>query len=157
MPVQPQNVPAALASSSDVAWLCLLQLWTKPDGSDKLYVVNNSEPVVSRGVTFEPFPFSVLLPADDSDSLPQVTLTLSNVDQRLTEYVRGLPVAPYVVVELVTSSYPDVIEKSLSFLKLVSVTYDAMTITGKLDVDNFLAQKFPAESYTPPQFPALFR
>lgn len=154
--VQAVNIPAAIASSSTVAWLCLLTIWTG-DGSDALRVVNNSEPIVSRGNQFEPFPFSVTLPTDDSQSMPQVTLVLSNVDNAIIEFVRGQVIAPNIAIEIVTSAYPDTVEKSLTFLKLVSVTYDAMVVQGRLDVDDFLAQKFPAESYVPPQFPGLFR
>ncbi len=153
--VQAVNVPAALASSSDVAWLCLLTITAQ--GLPPLYVVNNSVPVVSRGIQYEPYPFQVTLPADDSESLPQVQLVLSNVDNAIIEFIRSQLVAPAIAIEIVTSAYPDIVEKSLTFLKLVSVTYDAMTIQGRLDVDNFLAQKFPAESYVPPQFPGLFR
>lgn len=153
--VQPVNVPAALASSSDVAWLCLLTI-TAQD-LPPLYVVNNSEPVVSRGITFAPYHFEVTLPTDDSDRLPQVSLVISNVDRAIVEFIRGQQVAPGIAIELVTSAYPDVVEKSLTFLKLTSVTYDAMTVQGSLDVDNFLTQKFPAEAYVPPLFPGLFR
>jgi hypothetical protein len=157
MPVQPQNVPAALSSSSPVAWLFLLHIWRSGDEVNALHVVNNSEPVVSRGTTFEPYPFTVELPADDSESAPSVTLVISNLDAAIVEFIRGQAVAPNIWIELVTSAYPDVVEKALTFLRLVSVTYDAMVITGRLDVDDFLSQRFPAESYVPSLFPALFR
>jgi hypothetical protein len=156
MPVQPQNVPAALASSSPVAWLFLLTIWTG-DGSNALRVVNNSEPIVHHGYSFEPYPFTVELPADDSESAPSVTLVISNLDAAIVEFIRGQAYAPNIWIELVTSAYPDVTEKQLSFLRLVSVTYDAMVITGRLDVDDFLSQRFPAEAYVPSLFPALFR
>lgn len=154
--MQGQNIPAALATSSDVAWLCLLKIWTGT-GADALYVVNNSEAIVSRGQRYEPFPFQVTLPSDDSESMPQVRLTLANVDAAIIEFVREQATAPNIVIELITSAFPDVVEKSLTFLKLINVSYDAMTIEGQLNVDDFLAQKFPAEAYVPPLFPALFR
>ena len=153
--VQPVNVPPALASSSEVAWLCLLTI-TAP-GLAPLYVVNNSEAVVSRGITFEPYPFAVTLPQDDSDTLPTVRLTISNIDRSIIEFVRSQPEAPAIAIELVTSAYPDLVEKSLTFLKLTSVTYNALTVDGNLDVDNFLTQRFPSESYVPPLFPGMFR
>jgi hypothetical protein len=156
MPVQPVNVPSALASSSPVAWLFLLTI-TADGNPTPLRVVNNSEPVVSRGMTFEPYPFTVELPADDSESAPSVSLVISNLDAALVEFVRGQSVAPHIGIELVTNAYLDVVEKSLTFLKLVSVTYDAMVISGRLDVDDFLSQRFPGEAYVPSLFPALFR
>lgn len=152
---QPENVPAALASSSNVAWLVLLTITAA--GLPPLYVVNNSEQITSRGNVFEPYPFAVTLPSDDSEQMPTVTLTISNLDASIIDFVRGQRDAPTVAIELVTSAYPDIVEKSLTFLKLVAVTYDAMTLQGRLDVDDFLTQRFPAEAYVPPLFPGLFR
>lgn len=154
MPIQ--NIPAALASSIDAAWLCLLTI-TDASGGDPLRVVDNTVAVVSRGNTFEPYPFQVMLPADDSEQLPKVTLNISNLDAAIVEYIRESILAPKIAVELVTSQYPDQVEVSLTFLTLTGVTYDAMTVSGQLDVDTFLTGKFPAEAYTPVQFPALFR
>lgn len=153
--VQPVNVPPALASSSEVAWLCLLTITA--EGQPPLYVVNNSEPVVSRGITYAPYPFNVTLPQDDSDTLPSVRLVISNIDRAIVEFIRGQAVAPDIAVELVTSAYPDIVEKALTFLRLTNVSYTALTVEGSLDVDNFLTQRFPAESYVPPLFPGLFR
>jgi Domain of unknown function (DUF1833) len=157
MPVSAQNTPAALAPSSPVVWLCLLHIWVSGQEANVLRVVNNSEAVDSRGMHFEPYPFTVELPTDDSESLPSVSLVISNLDAVIVEFIRGQETAPNIAIELVTSAYPDLVEKSLTFLKLVSVTYDAMTVSGRLDVDDFLSQRFPGEGYVPSLFPALFR
>jgi len=149
------NVPSLLATATPVVWLALLRI-TAP-GETPVALVNNSEPVTSRGLVYQPFPFAITLPADDSETLPRVTLSLSNVDQLLVEYIRGAVEPPKIEVELITSAYPDTVEKALTFLKLVDVSYDAITISGTLTLDNFLTQAFPAEAYTPPYFPALFR
>lgn len=149
------NIRAALESSSNVAWLALLTI-TDASGHT-LRVVNNSVAVVSRGNTFEPYPFDVTLPQDDSEQLPSVSLVISNLDAAIIEYVRESIEPPGIAIELVTSQYPDQVEVSLTFLRLGSVTYDAMTVSGQLAVDNFLTQKFPAEAYDPVAFPALFR
>lgn len=153
--MQPQNIPGALATSSPVAWLALLTITAA--GRDPLRVVNNSQPVLSRGMTFDPYPFALTLPADDSESLPQVRLTISNIDRRIVEFLRGAATAPTIAIELVTSAFPDLVEKSLTFLALTQVGYDALTVTGTLNVDDFLAQRFPGEGYVPPLFPGLFR
>jgi hypothetical protein len=149
------NTPAALESSSPVAWLFLLTI-TAP-GEPPLRVVNNAAPIMSRGLEFVPYPFDIVLPADDSDTLPQLTLRISNLDAAIVEFVRESIDPPSIAVELVTSAFPDFVEQSFTFLKLVSVTYDAMELSGRLDVDNFLSQRFCSEGYTPPQFPGLFR
>jgi hypothetical protein len=153
--VNPLNVPTVNASATGIAWIFLLTL-TMP-GLTPLLVCNNNEPFVSRGQTFQPFPFKITLPSDDSDTLPKVSLEIANVSGEIIEFIRTSKFAPKVVVELVTSAYPDIVEKQLNFLKLTSVTYDAMTVSGSLDMDNFLSQKFPVEGYTPIPFPAIFR
>lgn len=153
--VQPVNVPAALATSSPVAWLCLLTITAV--GLPPLRVVNNSVPITSRGQEYVPYPFDITLPADDSDTLPQVQLKISNVDREIIQFIRAQLEPPAIVVELVTSAYPDLVEKSLTFLRLTNVSYDALVVTGQLDVDDFLSQRFPAESYVPPLYPGLFR
>ena len=155
MPITAQNTAHAFASSSPVAWLFLLTITQA--GEEPLRVVNNNETIVSRGMAYAPFPFTVVLPPDDSESLPKVQLTLQNVDTSIIEYIRSQLTPPSITIELVTTAYPDQVEVGLNFLKLTSVTYDAIQIQGSLDVDNFLAQRFPAEAYMPPQFPGLFR
>lgn len=149
------NVPSVNASATEVAWLFLLTL-TMP-GLAPLRVCNNNQVFVSRGVAYEPFPFRITLPSDDSDSLPKVSLEIANVSGEIIDFIRTSQDPPTIVVELVTSAYPDIVEKQLNFLKLTSVTYDAMVVTGSLDMDNFLSQKFPSEGYTPVPFPAIFR
>ena len=155
MSIAPQNIGPALATSSSVAWLALLTI-THP-ALDALRVVNNSEPITSRGLVFEPYLFRLVLPQDDSESLPQVSLRVANLDRRIIDFVRSQPTPPSIAIELVTSAFPDLVEKSLTFLKLTAVDYDALELRGRLDVDDFLTQRFPAESYVPPLFPGLFR
>lgn len=156
MTVSPQNIAATQASATDVAWLFLLRISGSPTQTP-LYVVNNNEPIVSRGNVYQPFPFTVVLPPDDSEALPRVKLSLQNVDNSIIVFIREQLEPPDIAIELVTSAYPDIVEKSLTFLKLSSVTYDALVVEGSLDVDNFLSQRFPSEAYLPPQFPGLFR
>lgn len=151
-----QNIAAAIQPSSPVAWLFLLTI-SDNSGDPPLRVVNNAEAITSRGQVFEPYPFDVLLPQDDSESLPSVTLQIANLDPAIIEFVRRSTTPPTIAIELVTSQYPDTVESSLSFLRLSNVSYDALTLTGRLDVDNFLTQKFPGEGYVPPLFPAIFR
>ncbi len=122
-----------------------------------MYFVNNNEQVVSRGVTYEPFPFALVLPEDTGDRLPKVTITISNISGEIIQAIRAQSTAPDMKVEMVSSAYPDIVEKTLDFLQLRSVNYDAITITGQLEVVNVLTKGFPSESYDPVHFPGLFR
>jgi hypothetical protein len=150
-----RNVVELNNTSSPVAWLYLLTIRTK-DNPD-LCLVNNNEPITSNGIVYQPFPFALTLPADTNERLPSVTLTISNISAEIIEAVRSQPTAPTLKVELVSSAYPDIVEKRLDFLKLRSVTYDAMVVTGGLEVVNTLSSMFPSETYDPVHYPGMYR
>lgn len=142
------------ATSSDVVLLCLLT-FSLP-GFDSLRVVNNSVDIVSRGQTYTAYPFRISLPNDDSERLPTVTLQIDNVAGEIMDYIRSLPEAPTLLLEVVSTIDLNVVEKSVGFLKLQAVSYDAMTVSGTLTLDNYLTRRFPASDYDAIQFPAIF-
>jgi len=154
MPISAQNARYVFDPSTDAAFFFLLTVWTP--GDPEIHLVNNLEPVTSRGITFEPYPFSLTLPNDDTTKTPTVTLTIDNVDRRLIELIRGLPTAPNVKVELVTNKFPDLVEREIDYLKVRTVDYDAFRITFTLEIQNVMARQFPAGSYDPVQFSDLF-
>jgi hypothetical protein len=148
-------IQAANASQTEIAFLYLLTI-SEADGSNPLYLVNNTENVYSNGKTFVPYPFNLVLGADDGERLPTVTITIDNVSGELTEYIRGMAEPPQIMVELVTTADPNIIEKRLDFLRLRTVTYDALTVSGQLENVNVLTGRFPESSYSPVEFPALY-
>jgi len=150
----PNNIAHIQEFSSSVVWLYLLTIETPRNLP--LYLVNNNEEFVSNGITYLPYPFELVLPEDTGDKLPTVKLTISNVDGAIVDAIRGFATAPQISVQLVSSAYPDVIEKKLDYLQLRNVSYDAMTISGTLETINVLSRRFPDESYDPVHFPAIF-
>jgi len=156
MPLDQHNLPDVLASSSHSAWFFLLTITTSDPRDEPIRVVNNNEPVTSNGLKYQPYPFALTLPLDTGDKIPNITLTIDNVDQMLINAIRELEVAPTVRVQLVTSAFPDIVEKDLDFLKLRNVSYDAMAITATLEVASVWARRFPSEQIDPVHYPALF-
>jgi len=154
MPISPQNARHIFDPSTDAAFWFLLTVWTP--GDPEILLVNNLEPVVSRGKTYQPYPFSLVLPNDDTTKTPTVSITIDNVDRRLMELIRGLPTAPNVKVELITSKFPDLVEREIDYLKVRAVEYNAMSIQFTLEIQNVMARQFPAGSYDPVQFADLF-
>lgn len=144
---------AANKASSPIVWLTLLT-FTIP-GRTPLRVVNNTEDIVSRGNTFLSCGFEIILPNDDGDSMPNVKLTIPNADLLIIDWIRGFPIAPTLMMEIVLSSQPDIVERSIDWMRLANVTYDALQITGTLSVENVLSAGFPCEKYSPVRFPAL--
>ena len=155
MTIDARNVSDVMASSSNSAWFFLLTI-TPASGTEVIRLVNNNEPVESNGLKYMPYPFTLTLPLDTGDKIPQITLTIDNVDQSLVDAVRELELAPSIRVQLITSAFPDLVEKDLDFLRLRNVSYNAMTITGVLEVASIWARRFPAEVVDPVQYPSLF-
>lgn len=157
MPIQPNTIPYAQASSSEVVFLCLLT-FSIPEvpGTPPLYVVNNTVDIVSRGVLYSAYPFNIILPEDQPDKLPSVRIDIDNVDRSILNWIRGFSVAPTLKLEVITNVNYNIVERSIGFLKLSSVDYDALTIRATLNVDNILSRRFPADDYDPAQFPGLY-
>lgn len=155
MALSVQNTPAINASLTNTAFFYLLTI-TPPTGAEKIHLVNNTEPVVSNGLTFQPYPFTLSLPLDTGDKIPSIQLTIDNVDQSLTNAIRELETAPAIRIQLVTSTFPDLVEKDLDFLRLRNVNYNAISITGVLEIASIWARRFPAERVDPVRFPSLF-
>jgi hypothetical protein len=149
------NIGNLFEQNSSVVWMFLLRL---TDGNgETIYLVNNNEEVVSKGKTYIPFPFEVTLPADDGTKLPSLSISFANFADEIVTAIRGWITPPTIDIELVTSKYPDIIEKSLIGMTLRGITFDALTVSGTLEVKDILNSKFPSETYSPTRFPSLFR
>lgn len=155
MPISQQATPGVFSSASELIALVLLTF--RLPGYPDLRVVNNAVDITSRGQLFEAVGFKITLINQDSEKLPTVTLQIDNLDPRIIEYIRSLPEAPRMMLEVVTSAdnfqSP---EQSIDFLRLTSVNYNALVITAQLVLDNYLGARFPGGDYTPSEFPALF-
>jgi len=153
--MDPRNIRELQLTSSEAVWLFLLTIKVK--GNPDLCFVNNNEQVISNGIIYEPFPFALNLPSDNGESQPKVTLTISNISDEIIKAIRSQVEAPILRVQMVSSAFPDIVEKDLDFLQLRNVSYDAISITGQLEVINVLTRGFPADQYDPVHYPGLFR
>lgn len=146
-------IAAAQRTTSDVVWLCLLTI----TGSSFTHrFVNNNEEVISRGQTYIPYPFKIVLPVVDGQQAASVKLEIDNVDQAIVQAIRELLTPPKITLEIVTSLDFDQPEIAVEDLVLRDVTYNAMTIEGTLRQVGILNQTFPVGSYDPVEFPGLF-
>ena len=102
-------VNAALAQENPDPFLVLLAI-SHPNMPEPLRVVNNTEEIVSNGKTYVPFPFEVVLGMDDAEQLPEVRLTIDNVERALVETIRLAQDAPKVSLRVVLASQPSVVE-----------------------------------------------
>lgn len=145
--------PAIYQTTTNEAFLWLLTITTS---KENILLVNNMEDIVSRGQKYTAYPFDISLPVEDGSKALALTIKIDNVDQVLIEAIRGFLEPPVMKLELVLSSDLNTVEKKIDFLRLSNVEYDQLQIRGQLKPNNVLGNSFPASSYDPAQFPALF-
>lgn len=143
------------AQESNDPFLCLLTL-SHADFASDIFLVNNSVDVISRGETYSAFPMRVILPADDGERAPQVTLELDNVSLELIDELRNITDPIGATLELILASDPDTVEISYEELKLKSITYDSKKIQAVLYIDDIFYTEIPHETYSPSNFPGVF-
>ena len=124
--------------------------------SSPIRFVNNSEDVTSRGNVYSAFPIKITLPTDDSDSVPNVTMTMDNVSLELIDELRTITDYITVSVEGILASLPDFVEIGYNDLKLKGISVNSQTIAAKLFFDDFLSTSLPSESYDPTNFNGIF-
>jgi hypothetical protein len=148
---------AIFASSTGEAFLCLLTLEhaTLPQ---PIRVSSDGVATVSRGLTFQAFPFEIDMPEESDGAPPKVRLRVCNVDRVITEAVRNAASSSpiEVTLEVVLASQPGTVEAGPFKFKLREVSYDAVVVEGTLAFEDLLNEPFPADTYSPVDFPGLF-
>lgn len=146
---------AVFAQETGEVFLILVTI-THTDLPDPIRVVNNSENINSRGQTFIAYPFEITLPTDTENGNPRATLKIDNVDREIVRAVRTIQTAPTVTLEIVMASDPDVVEIEFPDFQLQDVNYNSLTVEGTLGLEQFLAEPFPGDLFSPANFPGLF-
>ncbi len=119
-------------------------------------VSNDAVDTVSRGNNFISFPFELKLPDDQENAAPKARLVIDNIDRQIVSAVRNISSTANVLIEIVRAADPDTVEAQFIDFKLINVTYDAQRVEGDLTIEDFTAEPFPAASFSPSLFPALF-
>lgn len=119
-------------------------------------ITSDSAVTVSRGNSFIPFPFDLVLPDDLEGRAPRARLVIDNIDRQIVSAVRGLSSAASVLIEIIRAADPDTVEAQFVDFKLTNVSYDAQKVEGDLTIEDFTAEPFPAAIFSPSLFPGLF-
>ncbi|RJP21681.1 MAG: DUF1833 domain-containing protein [Deltaproteobacteria bacterium] len=148
---------AIFAQQTSEVFVILLEL-EHPNFAGIIRVCSNDLSVSHRGNTFVPFPFEIILPDETDDSPPRVTLRIDNVDRRIVSELRSVVTGVPVKVRLyvVLASSPDTVEVGPMEFSLRDVEFTATTVEGTLLYEDVLNESYPADSFTPARFPALF-
>ena len=145
MTLSTRAIRSAQALETDEAWLILLEI-DHATLAQPIRVVNNNEDIISNGQTFLAYPFEIVLANDDGEKLPQVSLSIDNVDQTIIRAIRGMGTPPTVDIMLILSDFPDSVEIQISDMTLRGVSWTAQSVTGILYIEDILNKRFPDES-----------
>lgn len=147
----PQDALAAiLAPETNEAFVHLISV--TPPG---IYFTDNSVDITSRAQVFTQLPFSFVAPYNKEGMLSEAQLVIDNVDRQLIDDIRAESSPLSVDVEIVAVSAPDDVVASYKGATLRNVTYNQLSISGTLVLEDLQAENF-SQLMTGRYYPALF-
>lgn len=129
------------------------------DATERLEPSGVNQPVygtISRGDEYYFLPFTLILPQDQDRSAPIARLRMANISRDLIPILRSVDSPAQFLIEVVLSDDPDTVEIALPTLDLMDADYDAEEISLDLTIEVLANEPYPAESFDPSGFPALF-
>ncbi len=147
-------IASLLAQETSEAWLILLAI--SHADMTTIRVTSDGVDTVSNGDTYIAFPFEIMMPSEQSDQMAKVVLRIDNIDQTIIAEIRALTNEPTVSMSVVMASDPDTIEAGPFEFSLKGASYNQFTIEGNLSFEDILNEAFPADSFTPGNFPGIF-
>lgn len=146
---------AIFSQQTEEVFILLIEI-SHPTLPDDIRVCSGGRDITSGGNLYVYYPFDITLPDDVAESVSKAKITIGNVSRDLTDAIRRMTSSPVINVKLVLASNPDVIEIAFEGFKLVTVDYNALTITGDISIEDFLTEPVQGDSFVPSQFPSLF-
>lgn len=143
------------AQQTGQAFLALLEI-SHESLPEPLRFARNNEALVRDGQTYLPLWFDVLLPAEDDDQLPKVTLSLENIDRVLLDTILTLTSPPRVSLSVGMSGEDEIWVGPFDYTWR-ETGYDARTISATLEFEDLLNERWPKDEFVPSKFPGLFR
>jgi hypothetical protein len=121
--------------------------------------LTNATTIANTKVTFVAFNFDFTKPEVSSQGIPQITITLDNVDRSIVANVERALTS----TDLVTVIYREYLSTDLNtpqtnppiIMSIMSITADVFKVTAVAGFPNLMNKKFPTQEYTIAQFPGL--
>jgi hypothetical protein len=102
-------------------------------------------------------PMEILLPSEAQDGTSGCSIRFNFVTPEAIEIIRSDLTEPTkILLEIVLSSTPSVVEASFPGFYITSASYNADSIQIQLGMINYNTEPFPAYGFTPRYFPGLF-
>jgi hypothetical protein len=127
------------------------------DGVAAFRVVNNTENIVSGGITYEAFAFTFVLPSTSDTGIKSASFEIDNVDRRIQEEITKA-VGKEVTAEfnIILASSPNSVERGPFKYILRDFRVTKQKVRATL-YDFYLTDlNIPGLQYTPKTFPGLF-
>jgi hypothetical protein len=153
--LSPAARQAIFAPATNEAFIPLVTITHAPTG-DVFRVCRNTEDIVSRGNRFTAYAFDITYPVESGEEIGNVQFVIDNTALLLVDMLRRITEPAQFLIEVVLASNPDYVEYTVADLLLREVNWDASQISGKLQLDDVLNQRFPKDVFDPVQYAGLF-
>jgi hypothetical protein len=111
---------------------------------------------VSRTIDFLYAGVDVTIPDEQDKSPPASKLTIANVTRDLIPLARSVSTPPSVKIEAVLASDLDTVEMNWPAMDMSNLQYDANQLVFDLTMDALATEPYPAGTFSPSAFGALF-
>lgn len=114
--------------------------------------------VTSNSILYTRIAMEPIWPKAGRDEPAGLSVIIDNVDLAVLDAIRSLtiPPKPAATLSLVLEDTPNVIEQGPVTLTLDSIGFDALRLTCTFGVEPATNFEYPADSFLPSTFPALF-
>lgn len=109
-------------------------------------------------------PLKIVFPSQNSEEPEYGSIEISNVKRTLVPFVRRFNMANgYAMLKIVLIQYDGTEEsrhialKTLTNIEIKNITYTSETMSFEMSPFTLMNEPFPADSFTPSMFPALFK
>jgi uncharacterized protein DUF1833 len=148
------EVPILLLTITHPALAAPIRLST--DATTRLTTDPLTYGTTSRSNTFLYAGIDVTLPDEQDKTPPASKLTIQNVTRDLIPLARSVSSPPSVKIEAVLASALDSVEMTWPVMDMSNLTADMTTLQFDLTMDSLTTEPFPAGTFNPADFPALF-
>ena len=118
--------------------------------------VQNWNPVVSNGQTYQAAAFKIALANDSADGLPAISLAFDSGDSTVINQLRDFDKKPLVYLSVIVAERPDIVEIPETEFEVRSWTIKDTAATINLKPEPILDEPSPADIVTPRLFPLLW-
>ena len=136
--------------------LILLEI-DHPELAEPIYIVNDTQDVVSNTITYIAFPFICKLPDDFENQLPKASISITNVGKELMYWIETTSggQGSTCTFKQILRSNPDVVEWEIT-MSLFNVQVDVQNVSAELGFENLFGKPAISMKYRPDNSPGLF-